>query len=204
MNTQDRFDAELRAWLRTKAGDRMRPVDLVARGMGAVRATSQARGWRSLFAAPLSLQLTVVGAAAVVVISAVVVFSLGPRPVPPPGTSSVPSSSAAPTATATSLPVAFTTNAPTDPGATWTGLTWRKVSNDVLSQVTGAFDGAAATSPSARRTRTRRPSSHRTASSGTRSTERLRRSRCRGCRSEVECLVALTARGTIAPASAIA
>ena len=44
----------------------------------------------SFLAAPLSLRLTLVGAAAVAAVAAVVLFSIGPRPVPPPGPSSLP------------------------------------------------------------------------------------------------------------------
>jgi hypothetical protein len=60
MNNEDRFESEMRSWLREQA-PRQAPEGLLARGLAAVRQTSQYRGWLSELARLRSVQAAVAG-----------------------------------------------------------------------------------------------------------------------------------------------
>jgi hypothetical protein len=105
MNDQDRFESEMRGWLREQA-PRQAPEGLLARGLVAVRHTSQHRAWLTDLATLRSVRLIAAGAVVVAgMLAAVVLLDIFPRGGQPvgPSTAAIASSSPSSAAPWTSL-----------------------------------------------------------------------------------------------------
>lgn len=126
MNNQDRFESEIRSWLREQA-PRQAPEGLLARGLAAVRQTSQHRAWLTDLAALRSVRLVAAGAVVVAgMLAAVVLLDIFPRGGQPVGPSALATASSSPSSVAPWTSLRWSAPVPLPEGASILELrTWR-------------------------------------------------------------------------------